>query len=64
MLCACQVIQAAAAAAHTEDKRRLCASGRCVAERALTMAIIDKDYLGVDMEGVRILRSGKMRGIT
>ena len=35
-----------------------------LAERAPTTAIVDKGYRGVDIEGVRILRSGQKRGIT
>ncbi len=35
-----------------------------LAERAPTTAIVDKGYRGVEVEGVRILRSGQRRGIT
>ena len=35
-----------------------------LAERAPTTAIVDKGYRGVEVEGVRILRSGQKRGIT
>ena len=35
-----------------------------LAERKPTTAIVDKGYRGVEIEGVRILRSGQKRGIT
>ena len=35
-----------------------------LAERKPTTAIMDKGYRGVEIEGVRILRSGQKRGIT
>ena len=35
-----------------------------LAERRPTTAIVDKGYRGVEIEGVRILRSGQKRGIT
>lgn len=35
-----------------------------LAERKSTTAIVDKGYRGVEIEGVRILRSGQKRGIT
>lgn len=35
-----------------------------LAERAPTMAIVDKGYRGVEVDGVLILRSGQRRGIT
>ena len=35
-----------------------------LAERKPTTAIVDKGYRGVEVDGVRILRSGQKRGIT
>ncbi len=35
-----------------------------LAERAPSTAIVDKGYRGVEVDGVRILRSGQRRGIT
>jgi len=35
-----------------------------LAERAPTTAIVDKGYRGVEVDGIRILRSGQRRGIT
>jgi len=35
-----------------------------LAERKPTTTIVDKGYRGVEIEGVRILRSGQKRGIT
>jgi len=35
-----------------------------LADRKPTIAIVDKGYRGVEIEGVRILRSGQKRGIT